>query len=115
MVHITLCGHTCQPFHFLSKDPYTAEPSTSETCQVEFSLDLAPQQNITLTRSLSAVDENRLTDVNIYAFNMKAGIVRHAYVSGKNTLALSLPKGSYDIMAIGNIGYDLGNATTRNC
>ena len=95
------------------KDPYTAEPSTSETCQVELSLDLAPQQNITLTRSLSAVDENRLTDVNIYAFNMKAGIVRHAYVSGKNTLALSLPKGSYDIMAIGNIGYDLGQRNDK--
>ena len=67
-----------------------------------------PAVQTTASRGLTAAEESRIADLNLWAVHTLTGTVEHRYLHGSETVPFTLIQGRWRLYAVANHGSDLG-------
>lgn len=82
------------------------EQRDDQSARLTLSFDVTEAE---ITRSSGTAMERNINDVNLYFFNELMGLDQRIYIGSSSTITLPITPGEWEIYAIANIGYDMGD------
>lgn len=96
-----------------SKAPEEFPSPSPEGCLVTVTCTPEAQASVPL-RGLTAEEESRIADINLFAFHPATGTTEHRFLQGSNTASFRLFSGEWEFYAVANARYNMRGSSVQS-